>query len=382
MQPERPISVFMIIGLILFFPGLSQAASPSSLIQKGNTAYEEGHFDEALKAYEQAGVDDPESPQISFNKGAAYYRKGDFAKAKAAWEKASLNSKDLSLEAKAAFNLGNMAFTEAKRQQDSDLQKSLDSCTQSIKRYQQVIDLLKNPADAQQADLKKNAAENIEIVRLVMKSILDALQKQQAQQKQGQQAADTIKQLIAKQEELNNRNQSYHEEKEKNGESKQLNDDISRMAKDQHQLKKETQETADKMEDQQGQDAVKNAKKNLQEAKEQQQKAVDKMNGGDLTGAQKNQATALERLNDALESLENQNQQAGRQDQSPHENQKAQASQKQQEPSASEEPKKQQSASIARMPDDAESILNEEKENMKNHQPLASRDYQRIDKDW
>jgi Ca-activated chloride channel homolog len=260
MQPDRPIGVFIIIGLVLLFPALSQADSPSSLVQKGNTAYEKGHFDEALKAYEQAGVDDPESPQISFNEGAAYYRKGDFAKAKAAWEKASLNSKDLSLEAKAVFNLGNLAFSEAKRQQDSDLQKALDTCTQSIKHYQHTIDLLKKTADAQQAGLKKNAAENIEMVRLVMKSILDALQKQQAEQKQAQQA--------------------------------------------------------------------------------------------------------------------------GRQDQPSHENQKAQASQEQQEASAPEGQEKQQSASIARMPDDAENILNEEKENLKNRRPLAPGGYQGIDKDW
>ena len=44
--------------------------------------------------------------------------------------------------------------------------------------------------------------------------------------------------------------------------------------------------------------------------------------------------------------------------------------------------KHKQDAAIARLPDDAESILNEEKENQKGRQPLASGGYSDVDKDW
>ena len=101
------------------------AAAPQRVIAKGNAAYHAGKYDEALSHYEEASVDTPESPYIYFNQGAVYYQMGDLAKAKESFEKAAVKTRDTDLEVHAKFNLGNTAFREAERQQDSDLEKSL-----------------------------------------------------------------------------------------------------------------------------------------------------------------------------------------------------------------------------------------------------------------
>ena len=125
-------------------------ASSADLVNKGNTAYLAGKYDEALFAYEEASVEAPESPHIYFNRGAALYQKGDYSGAIEAFEKAALKSKDIQLEAKSRFNLGNCAYREAERQQDSNLEKALEACTKSIRHYQEALEL--------DSDLKEAAA--------------------------------------------------------------------------------------------------------------------------------------------------------------------------------------------------------------------------------
>jgi len=139
----------------------THAVSARKLIERGNTAYQAGKFEEALSAYDEASVDAPESPELYYNRGAVFYRQEDYEQAVEAFEKAALKSVEPILESRARYNLGNCAFREAERQRDSDLQKSLESCEAAIKHYQDALRRNRN--------LTK-AAENIEIVRLYMRS--------------------------------------------------------------------------------------------------------------------------------------------------------------------------------------------------------------------
>lgn len=398
MQPYKIIYLFILCLILL--PVGARAEDPAGLVKAGNAAYQAGKYDEALKAYDEAAVDAPESPQIHFNKGDAYYQKGDYAKAKEAWAKAALTSKDISLEAEAYFNLGNCAYQEAKRQQDSDLQKAIDACTNSIGYYQQTVDLLQNPREATESSLKKDASENLEIVRLVMKSILDEMAKQQEQAQQQQQAANDLKKLIEKQEELIDRNQYAADEKQLSGESPQLKDKTDQLAADQEQLRKETSDAAEKLPapdpqkmDPQKPDPAKEAKKHLNQAQAQQKSAFEKINDGQLDDAKKNQENALEELKNALNSMEKPNGQCSQgQEKQSSENQKAestQADEKKQDQKEdgqktqenSEDKEKQERAAVQQT-DTAEDILNEEKENQKKRLPAVPGGYREIDKDW
>jgi len=160
------------IQVAFIITGSALAASSRDLVAKGNSEYGKGNYDEALAAYDKASLEAPESPKLYFNKGAAHYMKGDYVKAGEMFEQAALKAKNLSLEARSQYNLGNCAFRESERQRDSDLQKSLKALEKCISHYQKAVRL--DPT-------LKDAAHNIEIARLTMKQILDEIKKQQEQ---------------------------------------------------------------------------------------------------------------------------------------------------------------------------------------------------------
>ncbi|MFC1493770.1 tetratricopeptide repeat protein [Thermodesulfobacteriota bacterium] len=171
--------VLICISIIILFCSRVYADSAAALVDSGNKSWIAGDYEDALKKYNEATVDDPESPYIYFNKGTALYKKGNYNDAVYAFEKAALKSKDPHMESKSRFNLGNCAFREAERQMDSDLKKSLEYCEKSIKHFHDALKL--DPG-------LNEAAENIEVVRLVMKNILDEIKKQEQEAKKNKEA--------------------------------------------------------------------------------------------------------------------------------------------------------------------------------------------------
>ena len=165
------------MAVLLVPPASARAAGARELVAQGNAAYQQGQYDKALDRYEEATVELPESPRLYFNRGAALYRQDDYPAAREAFREAALRARDPELTARAKYNLGNCAFREAQRQRDSDLAKAIEYSRESISHYQEARDL---------APGFKEAAENIEIVRLYVKNLLDEQKKQQEQQQQDQ----------------------------------------------------------------------------------------------------------------------------------------------------------------------------------------------------
>ena len=328
------------------------ADSPADLVGRGNAAYMAGEYDEAISAYEEASVDAPESPHIYFNRGAALYKKGDYSGATEAFEKAALKSRDLQLEAKSKFNLGNCAFREAERQQDSDLNKALEACTKSIQHYQEALDL--DPAF-------NEAAENIEVVRLIMKTILDEINKQKEAAQKQQQTVDQLKELIKKQEKALDRNREIRDERSRKGDSDELRDRVQDLAQGQNDLKAETEDLAKNMPKPGGQNAqpAENpAEKHLKNAAKEQAAASGNLEQNHTEVAATNQEKALKELNDALSSLE-QKQCGGDQKQKQQQEGEQQTQPQQAEPEPSQDKKEQNEgpAAMAQLPDDAQQLL-------------------------
>jgi Ca-activated chloride channel family protein len=375
--------IFIIANFFVLMPMHGYANSPAELVNKGNSAYQAGKYDEALAAYDEASVEAPESPQIYFNKGTALYQKGDYNKAAEAFEKAALKSKEISLEAKSKFNLGNCAYREAQRQQDSDLNKALDECSQSIRHYQEALEL--DPEF-------KEAAENIEVVRLVMKNILDEINKQKkaAEQKQEamQRAADKLKQLIEKQQKALDRNQELGDERSRNGDSPGLLEKIKDLAQDQKGLQEETEELAENMPKSNNQKttATENpAEKHLRNAVKEQRAASGNLEQFNTSAAQTNQEKALEELKDALASLRGEQEAGGQrqeQQQEGEQQEQQQQTQSTDKPPQDKEDKEKNGTAMAQLSDDAEDILDEEKENKKQRRLQTSGGYRAVDKDW
>ena len=369
----------ILITTLLIPTGLVFADSPAELVRQGNTAYLAEKYDEALAAYEEASVEAPESPHLYFNKGTALYQKGDYTGASQSFEKAALKSRDLQLEADSKFNLGNCAFREAERQQDGDLQKALESCGKSIQYYQEALEL--------DPDFSA-AAENIEVVRLVMKTLLDAINKQKEAQKQQQEAnqkiAETLKELIARQNDALDRNRHLEQERNREGASPELQGMTEELIRDQKDLQADTEDLAEDIPKPRNQNAPSQESPvatHLKNAVKEQQAASGNLEQQNSAAAEKNQEKAVEELKEALSALS-----SGQQCKSPVPQQQQQQGeqQQQQEASADKRPEEgnEDQEAAAQMDDDALDILDEEKENKKQRRMQSAGGYRDVDKDW
>ena len=404
---KRTVFILAITGMA-FATATAFAESARSLVEEGNVAYASGKYDRALEAYEKAAVEMPESAHIYFDKGAAYYKKEDFEKAAQAFEQAALKSKTADLEAKSRFNLGLCSFREAERQKDSDPGKALEACETSIRHFQ---DTLKLKPDF------KEAAENIEVVRLTMKSILDAIEKQKEEARKQQEAmqktADEIRRLIDEQQALLDRNTDLSAQKDQNGDSQELQSEMSDLAEEQNSLSRQTSDAAENVPapaasgQQPNQAAANPVKDHLENAASEQGKASEKLEGNQPEPAQENQKKALDELQNALAALEKGNEaqqnqaenqgdkEKGQQAQSAEnkgqkdqdEQKEAQAADKNEGQSdrPKEEGKQQedeQQAQMAQLPDNPQQILDEERKNRNERDLGRAGGFSEVDKDW
>jgi len=170
------------IIITIFFTFISvniaRGESAQALVQEANKLYANGDFGRAINKYDQVLIESPQALQPKFNKANSYYRLDDLAGAINLYKEVAAESKDMSLVEKAKYNLGNCHFQKGTKQKDSDPQKALDELQTGISYWRQVLDM--NPEN-------EKAARNIEVARLVIKDIIDQLNKQKEQQQQNQQ---------------------------------------------------------------------------------------------------------------------------------------------------------------------------------------------------
>jgi len=129
----------------LLLPGAAQA-SPASALK----SYAAGQFTNALTEYERLLADQtkkqkPEDPRLQFNAGAAAYRATNYNAAIQHFT-AVLSARDIRLQAKAYYNLGNVHFRLG--QTAEDLDKLEESWKEAIQQYQHALALDKTDADA------------------------------------------------------------------------------------------------------------------------------------------------------------------------------------------------------------------------------------------
>jgi Ca-activated chloride channel family protein len=221
------------------------ADSPGGLVAKGNKQYHKKDYGKALELYNKASVKAPESAIVAFNKGDAFYKKGDLEKAREQFQQAASKTKSLPFEAKAWYNLGNCAFKAGGREEDSDLQKALQSYEESVKFYGTALE--KDPN-------LKPAAQNMEIARLKIKDLLDKIKNQQQQGgKQNQQ----------------NQNQQGQQNQQQQQQQGQQQQQEGQDKEQQQQQNKDQQQGAEQNKDQ---EQKQQADKNKQGAPKDQQK--------------------------------------------------------------------------------------------------------------
>jgi Ca-activated chloride channel family protein len=370
--------------VIFMFPLRGYGKTIAGLVKEGNSAYNAGEYDKAVTAYDEALKEGPESPYAYFNKGAALYRKGDYSGAAEAFEKAAMNSKDKQFEAKSRFNLGNSAYKEAEGQKDKDLQKALEGCSKSVNHYKEALRL--DPS-------LKEAAENIEMVRLVMKDILEEMKNQkesdQKDQEKKEQAAEKLKEIIKEQENALTKNRGLAKEQEGKSGSKALDKKIGDLADEQKAIRDKTEALSKEWPEDRSQDNASGkvpASKRLENATKEQDAAYGNLGQKNTRSAAKNQDEAIKELKEALDSQQKGgNNGAGQEDKDQQDKQQGQQQQQQQQSSSDEDKKDgsdQEQAAQVNLSDDAQDILKDEKENKEQRKAIMLRGYKGVDKDW
>ena len=153
------------------------ASSARIFVGEGNGLYAQGNFNEALNRYDQALTENPQAVQAKFNKANCYLRLEDIDQAKNLYREVAVESRDMSLVEKAKYNLGNTLFQEGLKQQDSDLQKSIEGLKDAIVQWQATLELNES---------NSKAGKNIEVARLMIKDLMDQLKNQQQHPNQPQ----------------------------------------------------------------------------------------------------------------------------------------------------------------------------------------------------
>ncbi len=153
--------VINLIALMLF--GSVFADSIRGKVKKGNELYQEGKYEQALAAYQDALLDDPLNEIALFNQGNAYYKLKKYKEAIETYQKV-VGSENLQLSAKAFYNIGNARFQQNKLKE-------------SIEAYKKSLEL--NPDDI-------DAKYNLELARAKLKELADKKQMPNQQQQQQQ----------------------------------------------------------------------------------------------------------------------------------------------------------------------------------------------------
>jgi Ca-activated chloride channel family protein len=165
------------ISMVLVIAQVAFADSARVSTSQGNKYYQQGNFNEAINSYDQALLDAPGALEPKFNQANSYYRLDDLSKALDLYRQVAAESKDMKLVAKSKYNLGNSYFQQGSKQKDSNLQKAIDDMKTAISSWRGVLDI--EPEN-------KKAAKNIEVARLIIKDLLDQLNKQQQDPNQPQ----------------------------------------------------------------------------------------------------------------------------------------------------------------------------------------------------
>lgn len=135
----------LIVVLFISLNGAAARAGVPEIMERGQSAYAEKKYEEALNAFIEAQLEDPENPRIYYDLGHTYYRMKEFAAARDNFARA-LAAGDEALAKKAHYNLGNTHFR-------------MGNYEDALKAYEEALKI--DPDD-------KEAENNIAFVKKVM----------------------------------------------------------------------------------------------------------------------------------------------------------------------------------------------------------------------
>lgn len=234
------VKIVFFLLFILFNSYFSFGQKERELVRKGNDAYKQQKFDEAVKQYEEALKQKNNDNAATFNLGNAKFKNGKYEEAAKQYD--ALNTSDKQLLAKSLYNKGVSLVKQQK------LKEAIDAFKQSLR------------ASSTDEDTREN-----------LQKALNELQKQQQQQNQ--------KDKENKKDEQQNKENKEEKEKEdkKEGDKKQeaqpKNDPKDQEKKESDNQPQPNKAKMSKEEAEQKLQALRQEEKKLQQRLNQKQKA-------------------------------------------------------------------------------------------------------------
>jgi Ca-activated chloride channel homolog len=247
-----PAGATAMVALLMMFLSSSLFATAPGL-----DAYRSGKFEDAYGQFQQTLKTHPESraeDKLQFDSGAAAYKLKDYSKAMESFSQALL-SRDIGLQSKGHYNLGNTLYQRGEAQKGDD--KKLSDWTNALDHYEQTLKL-----DPQ----NKEAKDNYDYVKKKIEELKNKKQDQPSPSPSPQQKNDQNKQ--DKQDKQQQQNQQNQQQKEK--EQQQENQQQQQGQGQQQQQKDQKQSQDQQSQGQSGNQKDQQAKNEPQKSPQQQ----------------------------------------------------------------------------------------------------------------
>ncbi len=301
---RRPAAAAAAIWLLSSVPAWSAP--------EGLTAYEQGDYQSARKAFEERLKMEPESPALQLNAGNAAYRLKEYGKASEYFSRAML-AEDPALRSAAEFNLGNTLFRQGEGQQDKE--KKVTDWKDAIAKYEAA---LKTRPDYTEAKENKERVE--ELLKQLEQEQPQQDQKQDQEQKQEQQQNQD-------QEQQQQQGGGKQDQDQKDQEQKEDQKDQGQSRKDQQQEGGREQKDREQQGQQDKEQPSADGGQKEQEKKDGEQKDRQEQQGGEQKD-ESQQSGAQGQKEDGEQGREQKEQ--GRPEQPKDEKQEGQGEQKEQ----------------------------------------------------
>ena len=206
--------IFIISLACLFLIGWIDPATDKN--EEGRQRYNEGEYGEAISKFTDAQLHLPESDSLNFNIANTHYKVGKLPEAEKSY-KGILDSKDVTLKAKANYNMGNTMYKQGKFNEALDF-------------YKKAIKLTGKESGVNGDEVKgvrEDAKYNYEFVQKKMEEM-----KQEQQEREEQKEQD-------KQE----KQEQEKQDDQKQGEEQEENDSDQQEQQEQQQQEKEQEKT-------------------------------------------------------------------------------------------------------------------------------------------
>ena len=153
---------------LLFTPVICCAATLHDTVKKGSELYAQEKYDDALNAFVDGQIENPENAQLKYDIASSKYMMKNYEDALKGYLDIAATARDARLEEKALFNAGNTLYRQGKLEE-------------AIEYYKKALALAPEDKDAQQ---------NLEFVREEIKRRMNEAKDTQKKQQEQEQKKD------------------------------------------------------------------------------------------------------------------------------------------------------------------------------------------------